>query len=31
MEFGAYDYLYKPYEFEELLEKIREAVSSKKK
>jgi DNA-binding NtrC family response regulator len=30
MEYGAYDYLFKPYEFEELLEKIREAVSSKK-
>jgi DNA-binding NtrC family response regulator len=30
MEYGAYDYLFKPYEFEELLEKIREAVLSKK-
>jgi DNA-binding NtrC family response regulator len=31
MEYGAYDYLFKPYEFEELLEKIRAAVSSRKK
>jgi DNA-binding NtrC family response regulator len=31
MEFGAYDYLFKPYEFEELLEKIHAAVSSKEK
>jgi DNA-binding NtrC family response regulator len=30
MEYGAYDYLFKPCEFEELLEKIREAVSSQK-
>lgn len=27
MQYGAYDYLFKPCEFEELLEKIREAVS----
>jgi len=31
MEYGASDYLFKPCEFEELLEKIREAVSSQKK
>jgi DNA-binding NtrC family response regulator len=31
MQYGAYDYLFKPCEFEELLEKIREAVSSKQK
>jgi DNA-binding NtrC family response regulator len=31
MEYGAYDYLFKPYEFEELIEKIHSAVSSKKK
>ena len=31
IQHGAYDYLTKPYEFTELLEKIREAVSSKKK
>ena len=31
MEYGAYDYLYKPFEFEELLKKIREAVSGIKK
>jgi DNA-binding response OmpR family regulator len=31
MEYGAYDYLFKPYEFEELLEKIRAAVSRTKK
>jgi DNA-binding NtrC family response regulator len=31
MEYGAYDYLFKPYEFEELLEKIHAAVSSRKK
>ena len=31
MQYGAYDYLFKPYEFEELLEKIRKAVSGKKK
>jgi DNA-binding NtrC family response regulator len=31
MEYGAYDYLFKPYEFEELIEKIHAAVSSKKK
>lgn len=29
MEYGAYDYLFKPYEFDELLEKIQAAVSSK--
>jgi len=31
MEYGAYDYLFKPYEFDELLEKIHAAVSSRKK
>jgi len=31
IQHGAYDYLTKPYEFTELLEKIHEAVSSKKK
>jgi DNA-binding NtrC family response regulator len=31
IQHGAYDYLTKPYEFTELLEKIRQAVSSKKK
>jgi DNA-binding NtrC family response regulator len=31
MEYGAYDYLFKPYEFDELLEKIHAAVSSKTK
>jgi DNA-binding NtrC family response regulator len=31
MEYGAYDYLFKPYEFEELLEKIHAAVSSREK
>ncbi len=31
MQYGAYDYLFKPYEFEELIEKIHAAVSSKKK
>ena len=31
MEYGAYDYLFKPYEFEELLEKIHAAASGKKK
>jgi DNA-binding response OmpR family regulator len=31
IEYGAHDYLFKPFEFEELLEKIREAVSSRKK
>jgi DNA-binding NtrC family response regulator len=31
MEYGAYDYLFKPFEFEELIEKIHAAVSSKKK
>jgi DNA-binding NtrC family response regulator len=31
MEYGAYDYLFKPFEFEELLKKIREAVSGIKK
>jgi DNA-binding NtrC family response regulator len=31
MQYGAFDYLFKPYEFEELLKKIHEAVSSKKK
>jgi DNA-binding response OmpR family regulator len=29
--YGAFDYLFKPCEFEELLKKIREAVSSPKK
>ena len=31
MEFGAYDYLFKPYEFEELLEKIHAAAGGRKK
>jgi DNA-binding NtrC family response regulator len=31
MQYGAFDYLFKPCEFEELLKKIREAVSSPKK
>jgi DNA-binding NtrC family response regulator len=31
MQYGAFDYLFKPYEFEQLLKKIQEAVSSKKK
>jgi DNA-binding response OmpR family regulator len=31
LEFGAYDYLFKPYEFEELLEKIQAAAGSGKK
>jgi DNA-binding NtrC family response regulator len=31
MEYGAYDYLFKPYEFDELLDKIHSAVSSRKK
>jgi DNA-binding NtrC family response regulator len=31
MEYGAYDYLFKPYEFEELLEKIHAAAGSRKK
>jgi DNA-binding NtrC family response regulator len=31
MEYGAYDYLFKPFEFEELLERIQAAVSSRKK
>ena len=31
IQHGAYDYLTKPYEFTELLEKIRQAVSSKKR
>jgi DNA-binding NtrC family response regulator len=31
MRYGAFDYLFKPCEFEELLKKIREAVSSPKK
>jgi DNA-binding NtrC family response regulator len=31
MEYGAYDYLFKPYEFEELLEKIHAAAGGRKK
>jgi DNA-binding response OmpR family regulator len=31
MQYGAFDYLFKPCEFEELLKKIREAVSGLKK
>jgi DNA-binding NtrC family response regulator len=31
IEHGAYDYLFKPYEFEELLEKIHAAAGSRKK
>jgi DNA-binding NtrC family response regulator len=31
MEYGAFDYLFKPYEFDELLDKIHSAVSSRKK
>jgi DNA-binding NtrC family response regulator len=31
MEYGAYDYLFKPYEFDELLEKIHAAAGSRKK
>jgi DNA-binding NtrC family response regulator len=31
LEYGAYDYLFKPYEFDELLDKIHSAVSSRKK
>jgi DNA-binding NtrC family response regulator len=31
MEYGACDYLFKPYEFEELLEKIQAAAGGKKK
>jgi DNA-binding NtrC family response regulator len=31
MEYGAYDYLFKPYEFEDLLEKIHSAVKARKK
>jgi DNA-binding NtrC family response regulator len=31
IQYGAYDYLFKPFEFEELIEKIHAAVSSKKK
>jgi DNA-binding NtrC family response regulator len=31
MEYGAYDYLFKPYEFEDLLEKIHAAAGGRKK
>jgi DNA-binding NtrC family response regulator len=31
MQYGAFDYLFKPCEFEELFKKIREAVSGPKK
>lgn len=31
MQYGAFDYLFKPYEFEELLKKIHEAAGSRKK